>query len=256
MDFDEEFSIFAGWNYFTNYNFIPGYFEEGESFPATVPLAMTHLAYPTGWIDTPKAIENLGIAYIYFENYGIAKADLMLEFRSDINYPEGLTLIALYRDRPIEFNTYSLEADENIVLQVADFNSCEGVVLAVSWPYQGYAIEDSAGYRYRAGLDTLPSAITANIQSQPDRFYLFGNYPNPFNLSCNIIFSWNLEPVNYTIGIYNIGGRQVEQLRGVAMTGLNEIAWTPKSDDASGVYYYRLMVGEKQAKAKMARWLK
>jgi len=136
-------------------------------------------------------------------------------------------------------------------MQVEDFNECEGVVLSINWPYQGYAIIDSADYRYNAYIDSIPSGFTSSNAPRPDEFKLYGNYPNPFNLSCNIIFYWNSGPIDYKINIYNISGRIVDRLDGLTGRGINSVNWAPENSIASGFYYYRLLIGEHQANAKM-----
>ncbi len=248
---DEAFSTFTGWNYFTSYNFQPGFFEEGMDFPVTVPLAKNHTCYPTGWIDTPKAIENLGIAYIYFDNPGISKGDLVIMFESSCGHPEGLSLAALYPNEPVDYSIYIVEPFQNITLRVNDFSRCDGAVLSINWLYQGYPIFDSTGYLYRAYLDTSSVGINYSDSHLPDDFYLLGNYPNPFNVSCDIIFNWNLQPVDYTIAIYDINGRCVDRLLGTAQIGSNIATWTPVDDIAGGVYFYRLQIGYNEVKKKM-----
>ena len=251
LNLNYEFSVFSGWNYFTSHNHKTGFFEEGEDFPVTVPLVAYHSFYPTDWVYTPIAIENMGIAYMYFENSSSDKANLIIEFKADDSYPEWLTLGAIYLSQPVEIIVESLEPDQLITLRVQDFNECEGVILSVNWPFQGYTSTDTACYQYRAYLDSTSIDITVSEPNQPDNFRLLDSYPNPFNMSCNIIFNWNSKPNDYTINIYNIGGRLVERINGVAMTGLNEVVWTPKSRMTSGLYYYRLIIGERQASAKM-----
>ncbi|HHI03186.1 MAG TPA: T9SS type A sorting domain-containing protein, partial [candidate division Zixibacteria bacterium] len=251
INFNNEFTIFTVWNYFTHDNYIPGFFEEGEIFPCTVPLSANHYIYPTGWIDTPQSVENLGIAYVYFESTITNKSNLVIEFEADQDYPEEIALIAIYNEQPVEIYTYRLEPEQEITIQVEDFDECEGVVLSINWPYQGYAISDSADYRYSAYIDSIPSGFVSGISSQPDKFRLYGNYPNPFNSSSNIIFHWNYNPIDYNICIYDISGRIVNRLSGLAQCGVNDVNWTPEKSIASGVFYYQLIIGEHQANAKM-----
>lgn len=251
ISLNEAFTTFAGWNYFTSYNFQTGFFEEGMNFPVTVPLAKSHSFYPTGWIDTPKAIENLGIVYIYFDNPNVPKADLVIQFESSYGYLEGLSLAAIYIDNPVEYSIYKVEPNQSVTLRVDDFNSCEGAVLSVSWLYQESPMFDSVGYCYSAYLDTVSVDISYSDSYSPEDFHLLGNYPNPFNTSCNIIFNWNLQPVDYRIIIYDINGRCVDLLWGTAHAGSNIASWMPAENIAGGVYFYRLLVGDIEVKKKM-----
>lgn len=251
VNFDEEFAIFGCWNYFTFNNYRPGFFEEGEHFPVTVPISATYESYPTGWIDTPKAIENMGIAYICFESIGLDKKDLIVEFISDYNYPEEIALAAVYNDRPVEIQTRSLGFNQDTTIRVISFDACDKAILTVTWPYQYFIGPDSADYQFNAYLVESEVEIQTVNSAKSDKFSLYGNYPNPFNSACNIIFYWNLSGIDYKLDIYDINGRLVNRISGVAMTGINRITWKPKADISAGVYYYNLIIDDNRAKAKM-----
>jgi len=251
ISLNEAFATFAGWNYFTSYNFKPGFFEEAENFPVTVPLAESHSSYPTNWIDTPKAIENLGIVYIYFDNPNVPKSDLVIQFVSSYGYLEGLALAAIYIDEPVDYSIYKIEPYQSVTLRVDNFNHCDGAVLSISWLYQGTPMSDSVGYSYCAFLDTMSVNIDYSDSHSPEGFYLLGNNPNPFNTSCNIIFNWNSQPIDYKITVYDINGRFVDLLRGTAQAGSNIVSWLPPDNIAGGVYFYTLQIGDIEVKKKM-----
>lgn len=251
LDFDREFSKFGIWNYFTYYNYQPGFFDEGNDFPATVPIARAHYYYPTNWIEAPIKVENLGMAYIYFANPGYNKCDLKIEFMADGQYPIGIGLAAIYVDRPIQVSTYDMDPGQNTELSINEFNNCQGAIMCVNWRYQNDCPDDSASYEYSARLDSIITDITATSSEPPRDFELKGNYPNPFNLSSNIIFYWNSEPADYKMGIYDIKGALVQKLTGVAVAGENAVTWTAHSGAASGIYLYRLEVGDKAADGRM-----
>ena len=71
-----------------------------------------------------------------------------------------MTIARINYDIPVAVTAYGFMAGENKTIRVEDFNRCQGVMMAVSWPYQGYEIADSALYRYYAEVDTTISAIT------------------------------------------------------------------------------------------------
>ncbi|MCX7833373.1 MAG: alpha/beta fold hydrolase [Ignavibacteria bacterium] len=78
------------------------------------------------------------------------------------------------------------------------------------------------------------------------------NYPNPFNPTTNIRFTI---PKNYnglvTIKIYDMTGREVQQLLNQNMTsGTYEVVWNA-SNFASGVYFYQLVAGNYKEIRKM-----
>ncbi|UCD18047.1 MAG: S8 family serine peptidase, partial [Candidatus Zixiibacteriota bacterium] len=75
------------------------------------------------------------------------------------------------------------------------------------------------------------------------------NYPNPFNATATI--EMNLpEACDWKITIYNIVGRNVEQFSGSGGPGPISVIWDG-SDEASGVYLYRVEAGDNRAIEKM-----
>ncbi len=90
---------------------------------------------------------------------------------------------------------------------------------------------------------------TSNINSEP---ILEQNYPNPFNPTTNIRFTI---PNNYsglvTIKIYDMTGREIQQLVNQNMNaGTYEVVWNA-SNYASGVYFYQLTAGNYKEIRKM-----
>lgn len=83
----------------------------------------------------------------------------------------------------------------------------------------------------------------------PTQFSLAQNYPNPFNAKTNISFSIANES-DVTIGIYNLTGQKVADLSGHFGAGENVVNWDASSV-ASGVYFYRLSVGNNAQTRKM-----
>jgi hypothetical protein len=83
----------------------------------------------------------------------------------------------------------------------------------------------------------------------PTAFSLSQNYPNPFNARTNIAFSIENES-DVAIGIYNLTGQKVADLSGHFGTGENIVSWDA-SEVASGVYFYRLNVGDNTQTRKM-----
>ncbi|RME31061.1 MAG: T9SS C-terminal target domain-containing protein, partial [Candidatus Zixiibacteriota bacterium] len=89
-----------------------------------------------------------------------------------------------------------------------------------------------------------PTGINDNghTNSLPADYALEQNYPNPFNPSTIIPFSLP-HAGEYSLTIYNILGQEVEQFKGVAdAPGDYELEWDA-SNQASGVYFYRLTAG-------------
>jgi hypothetical protein len=92
-------------------------------------------------------------------------------------------------------------------------------------------------------------------QAMPVTFSLEQNYPNPFNMETTISFSIP-SGKNGELAIYDISGRLVRNLhlRGSA-SGTQRIIWDGHDsigqEVKSGVYFYRLKVGDKTLSNKM-----
>ena len=73
----------------------------------------------------------------------------------------------------------------------------------------------------------------------PQRFKLFSNYPNPFNLSTTISYCLP-EPDNVKVAIYNLLGQEVEILiEGSQPAGTYSLIWNA-DDFPTGIYFCRL----------------
>jgi hypothetical protein len=96
-------------------------------------------------------------------------------------------------------------------------------------------------------LKTLDSGSTwideYNDQVYTNQYKLLQNYPNPFNPTT--IINYELEIVNHVdLSIYNLLGQKVASLvNNKQSAGNYQVEWDA-SGFASGVYYYRLEVGE------------
>ncbi|MGB5105466.1 MAG: T9SS type A sorting domain-containing protein [Candidatus Zixiibacteriota bacterium] len=88
----------------------------------------------------------------------------------------------------------------------------------------------------------------------PAAFSLGQNFPNPFNPETSIEYSLQ-SPAKVTLTVYNILGQQVDELIDeYQAAGSHELTWNAYSHGgsaASGVYFYRLTVGDKSVTKKM-----
>lgn len=98
------------------------------------------------------------------------------------------------------------------------------------------------GYYLPTKIDKPPKA------SQPDKFYLYPNYPNPF--TATTIISFDLpHSTSVTIEIYNLLGKKVRTLRlEQKAAGRFEVQWDGKDEwdqvVASGIYFCRLQAAK------------
>lgn len=92
-------------------------------------------------------------------------------------------------------------------------------------------------------------------RTKPCRFALRQNIPNPFNPTTDISFSVP-SVADVSLVIYDISGKAVRTLVNEQMqSGEHRIMWNGKDDNGipmpSGIYFYRLKVGEQMATRKM-----
>lgn len=84
----------------------------------------------------------------------------------------------------------------------------------------------------------------------PAQFTLSQNYPNPFNPTTTISYELP-EAQNITLQIFDITGQLVETLyNGYKEAGHWDVTWNA-SDQSSGIYIYRLQVGDQHISKKM-----
>jgi len=97
--------------------------------------------------------------------------------------------------------------------------------------------------------------VVAAAKTIPEKFALYQNHPNPFNLETQISFDL---PVNSKVSlkIYNITGQLVRTLIDKDMeAGQHKVIWDGKNQKgetvASGIYFYRLEAGDYVSVKKM-----
>ena len=89
----------------------------------------------------------------------------------------------------------------------------------------------------------------------PKSIELFQNYPNPFNPTTIIPYSID-RTTEVKISVFNLLGQKVRTLfSGVQVQGFYRIQWNGRDDSGnavpSGIYFYRLDVGEFSQTKKM-----
>ncbi|MDF1543982.1 MAG: FlgD immunoglobulin-like domain containing protein [bacterium] len=149
---------------------------------------------------------------------------------------EGIGIYALEEDRPKlvwsnDWPGVMIDVDSNLMV-VSD----------------GSAIDLFKHPSWREELPEPPPSL-------PSTFILKPNYPNPFNAATRIRFDLAIAtPIE--LSVYNGLGQKVAILAsGLFPMGTHEVEWDGRNRDgqsvASGVYFYRLKVGQEQASRKM-----
>jgi hypothetical protein len=120
-----------------------------------------------------------------------------------------------------------------------------------SYSYKLTAIDNQGNVSKLDSVTVVLTGISDEVESStPERIYLYQNYPNPFNPSTKIKFSLN-EESEVILRVYDVNGELVTMLQnGWLPAGEYEREFSPATigtlkDIASGVYFYNLMVRDK-----------
>ena len=130
----------------------------------------------------------------------------------------------------------------------------EGVILSV--PILGQDATVALAETEAADYWGNPIRIdVAKSGSVPREFALLQNIPNPFNAATRITFNLP-EPGDVSLVVYDVLGRKVTTLvDGYLESGTHHVIWDARDANggamASGVYFYRLVTGTRQANRKM-----
>jgi len=119
------------------------------------------------------------------------------------------------------------------------------------WEYTGGLAPDRdrevSDVMFKISADVSTGVVDNNVV--PKSFSVAQNYPNPFNAMTNISFVIDHES-DVNISIYNVVGQMVTDLSGHFQAGNNIVTWDA-SKNASGVYFYRVNIGDKSETLKM-----
>jgi hypothetical protein len=120
-----------------------------------------------------------------------------------------------------------------------------------SYSYKLTAKDNQGNVSKLDSVTVVLTDISAEEESPtPERIYLYQNYPNPFNPSTKIKFSLS-EESEVILRVYDVNGELVTMLQnGWLPAGEYEREFSPATigtlkDIASGVYFYNLLVRDK-----------
>jgi hypothetical protein len=101
-----------------------------------------------------------------------------------------------------------------------------------------------------AKCDLTVTGIGNNGNNAPVEYKLYQNYPNPFNPSTKIKFDVTKQE-NVKVVVYDALGKEISVLANDKMNpGSYELNWNA-SDNASGVYFYKLITESYSETKKM-----
>lgn len=172
-----------------------------------------------------------------------------------INYYDPDNNLPLLRRFNFDQELYDMGSFDHIYSDTSEFEYIS------SWPGYGWHY---FYFEFSDGLETLqtpldsvylvPTGIDNGIPLA-DEFILYQNYPNPFNGRTSISFEL-AHGSQVNLSVYDITGRYVAQvLDEYLKPGFHSIIWDGHNDLgqslASGVYFYKLKIGDKSIARKM-----
>lgn len=199
---------------------IVGYWSEVDI--GAISLWFSHTGYQINSVELLEPAQNMKLDY--GDSLGMLRI-LVWSLGAEI-IPKGTDyLLSIY-----------LSGEGTILLDTADVSDDLGQVLTVE-------VVDCSELGQKENL------------SLPENFILFQNYPNPFNLYTNMLYKLKGE-FFVKLEIYDIRGKKVKTLLSEKQTpGFKSFIWNGKDEDEnplpSGVYFYRLKVGDQEKTKKM-----
>jgi hypothetical protein len=202
------------------------------------------------WSFNPKELglpNQDGIQFIVLSMFGIADT-VQFEAPKYLGGKVGVYFNAQKVD--------SIEADSILSSIGAEIN--EGAFPGYYFTVEGYRIDSlaskwlndeiiSEAYLYEFGIQNSGGSRTANdFDEFPATFKLSQNYPNPFNPTTTIQYSL-IKPDYVSLNIFDSKGALVVELLNRWMGEGTYSEVFDASGLASGVYFYRLRVGDKTA---------
>ncbi len=129
-------------------------------------------------------------------------------------------------------------------LRLAAGSSLIDAAVDVGIPFIGSA-PDLGAFEYNA-----VDAVSYESNNAPSSFMLYQNYPNPFNPTTAVSFQLSAFS-RVTLKVYDILGKEIETLVSGEKPAGNYIVKFNGSNYPSGIYYYRIQVGNHSAVRKM-----
>jgi hypothetical protein len=244
--FDQGFSEFSIWNYFTNYRAdIVNYYSEGNLYP--VVATQPHSSYPVNISSVPYPPEVLGTNYVRFVTQATT-GGLSLDFNGVDSANWITSLIGYSSADPDTFAEFTLDSLKRGNFKFHNWNDYDYIIMI---PAVVTKTTGSFDYSYSAIYDSTLTKVEEEPGLMPGSFTLSQNYPNPFNPTTTIPFTVYgskfivHRPIHTTLNIYNIRGQLVKTLVDEEkLPGDYSVIWNGQDNDdkavSSGIYFYQI----------------
>lgn len=249
LSLNTEYTRHIVWNYFSGGNFHEGFYEEGESFPASVEIAASHDEYPVPWTPQPIDQQNVSGAYIEFLKPEITKGSLVIEYFNPTEDQQYLAIAVVRQDGSVPYDIYKIHENMSPSFIIDDFAGCEKAIMMPVWAYEGHPVEGTTLYSYRAHIDSTSTPIVDG-PAAPSDFRLEGAYPNPFNGSVILSFQSPCGGV-FRVDVYDILGNLVMEKTGSGREGVNRVNLDFTGRSAGGVFLYTVKQGDRNLNGKI-----
>jgi hypothetical protein len=210
---------------------ISGYACIGTTTILPRPVNLTRHVTPTPWscdfwsVGNPGGAEAGAIITVRDEDGTVCGQSVALA--------DGAFLVHVYGDDP------ATPADEGATMGSMLSFDIDGVTAEISGSDQWV----------ERGSQEVTLHRPDSAAQTPKTWVLNQNYPNPFNAETVISFALPTSS-DWSIRIYDITGRLIDQLNGRAEAGLVSVNWQAVNVP-SGIYFYRLSAGEFTEARKM-----
>lgn len=192
-----------------------------------------------------------GLVDDIYDTYRYKEDGLLVFLR--INQADPSHVEMSIKDTDAGMNRENYQNVLTVTVKLGDVDGSVGIILSPGnqWDVPEFFGDDEMGPAQVYGLIAPAMGIEDDPVPLASRLNL-NNYPNPFN--GRTIISFNLQQGDYvTISVYDLLGRKVQSLySGVLAPGEHNFGWPSAGLSVkSGVYIYRVSVGDESASRKM-----
>ncbi len=202
------------------------------------------------------------MASIQTPNFGHAVNTFMIG--NDISNLDDWYFVEPQNDIPINFGDYNFPEDTyHMNIRQLTFyydpyeNHTQSGAMFVIFTFTDGEVDDSVWITTEEEIvgtrPTDPTSVDESFNESiiPETFSLKQNYPNPFNPSTTITYEIKRRSF-VNMHVYNILGEVVEILvSGERQAGIHTITWNTEGKYSSGVYFYRISIGDESSVKKM-----